>query len=174
MVFLWFAFLVVMAVLFEKRTHWLSRFSIFTPLLGAMFVRYGIAVPFNDSVNDFLTGITISHEALVNYYAALVLAYLGIYFGVVFVAPNRRPPGVGELPSETVHAGPLGSVALAALVALCVAIYLTDVSLLTAMWTFGLLSGLGVYWLIRLLPTERLSRAPGTFLRRPERLKVTA
>jgi hypothetical protein len=82
---LWFVFLAVMAWLFERETKWISRFSIFTALLGALFVRFGVAVPFDDKVNIDHTHIPISHTQLVNYYIAVVIVYLGIYAGVLLV-----------------------------------------------------------------------------------------
>jgi hypothetical protein len=78
---LWFLFLIAMAVLFEMQTHWISRFSVFSVLLFGLFVRYGVAVPFSDTVNASVTGIPIGQGQLINYYIALTLTYLGILGG---------------------------------------------------------------------------------------------
>jgi hypothetical protein len=77
-----FLYLIVMGWLFQRRTQWVTRFGIFTTLLGALFVRYGVAVPFSDNVNPAVTHIAIKPERLVDYYVAVVMSYAGIYIGV--------------------------------------------------------------------------------------------
>jgi hypothetical protein len=77
-----FLYLVVMGWLFQRRTQWLTRFGIFTTLLGGLFVRYGVAVPFSDNVNPAITRIAIKPERLADYYVAVVVSYAGIYLGV--------------------------------------------------------------------------------------------
>jgi hypothetical protein len=77
-----FVYLAVMGWLFQRRTQWLTRFGIFTTLLGALFVRYGVAVPFSDNVNPAITHIAIKPERLADYYVAVVMSYAGIYVGV--------------------------------------------------------------------------------------------
>lgn len=84
-VVLWFAFLVIAAFIFEKQTRWFTRFGIFTTLLGAMFILYGIAIPFSDNVNATVTHLPISSHDLANYYLAVMLAYLGIMAGILIV-----------------------------------------------------------------------------------------
>lgn len=79
---IFFGYLVFMAWLFQRKTQWLSRFGVFTVLLGGLFVTYGIAVPFNDDVNPTFTHIGISPERLADYYVAVVIAYAGIYLGI--------------------------------------------------------------------------------------------
>jgi hypothetical protein len=117
---LWFVFLAVMAWLFERETKWISRFSIFTALLGALFVRFGVAVPFDDTVNYYHTHIAASQTDLVNYYVAVVIVYLGIYAGVLVV--GRRLGWSGGTTSQPVpvdnRALLLAGVALLGLVAL--------------------------------------------------------
>jgi hypothetical protein len=77
-----FLYLVVMGWLFQRRTRWLTSFGIFTTLLGALFIRYGVAVPFSDNVNPAITHIAIKPERLGDYYVAVVMSYAGIYLGV--------------------------------------------------------------------------------------------
>jgi hypothetical protein len=83
---LWFLFLILIGVYMERRTHWFSRFNIFTVFLVGMFVRYGIAVPFSDGINpSSSTQTPISTVQLLSFYGALVLTYLGIVVGVEIV-----------------------------------------------------------------------------------------
>ncbi len=78
-----FAYLVIMGWLFQRRTQWLTHFGVFTVLLGGLFVSYGIAVPFSDSVNPTLTYMAITPERLADYYVAVIVAYAGIYLGTL-------------------------------------------------------------------------------------------
>ena len=71
-----------MGWLLQRRTQWLTRFGVFTTLLGALFVRYGFAVPFSDDVNPTVTHTAIKPERLVDYYVAVAIVYVGIYIGV--------------------------------------------------------------------------------------------
>lgn len=80
---LWFVFLATMAYLFERETHWFSRFNVFTVFVVGMLLRYGIAVPFSDDVNARLTGITVSQPQLVEYYVAVTLAWIVVFATVV-------------------------------------------------------------------------------------------
>ncbi len=82
---IWFSFLGLMAYLYERETKWISRFSIFTALLVPMFIRYGIAVPFSDTINPISTHIAITQKQLDNYYAGVVLMYVGMLGGIVLV-----------------------------------------------------------------------------------------
>jgi hypothetical protein len=77
-----FVYLGIIAWLFQRRTQWLTRFGVFTVLLGGLFVSYGVAVPFSDGVNPTLTYIAISPERLADYYVAVFMAYAGIYLGM--------------------------------------------------------------------------------------------
>jgi hypothetical protein len=77
-----FLYLLVMGWLLQRRTQWLTRFGIFTTLLVALFVRYGVAVPFSDGVNPAITHIAIKPERLADYYLAVIMVYAGIYLGV--------------------------------------------------------------------------------------------
>jgi hypothetical protein len=73
--------------------------------------------------------------------------------------------------------GPKGPLRNGIYVALCLSsIYLTDVAMLTAMWTFGLVTGLAVYWFLRLMPTGPVLRRPpdAHTLRRAEPSRVIA
>jgi hypothetical protein len=87
---LFFLYLAVMAWLFERRTQWFSRFGVFTSLIGALLIRYGVAVPFSDGVNPAVTHIAISSSQLVEFYVSVVLAYAGIYAGVVLTDVSWR------------------------------------------------------------------------------------
>jgi len=59
---------------------------------------------------------------------------------------------------------PQGPLEKGTYIALCISgIFLTDVSLPTALWTYGLLSGLGVYWLLKL--TAEVWKPRGAVLR---------
>jgi len=83
---LWYGFLVLVGVYLERRTHWFTRFNIFTVFLVGMYVRYGIAVPFSDGIlPNSTTQTPISTGQLLSFYGALTLAYLGIVAGVEFV-----------------------------------------------------------------------------------------
>jgi len=98
----WFAFLVLFGIYLERRTHCFSRFNIFTVFVVAMFVRYGVAVPFSDSVNPLSsTHTAITTGQLLSFYGALTLAYLGIAAGVELVHRWR-----GRLPGQELFAGP--------------------------------------------------------------------
>lgn len=81
----WFSFLGVMVYVFERQTRWLSRFSVFTVMLGALFLRYGITVPFTADVNATVTGVPLSRPQLQNYYFSLVLMYLFVSIGISLV-----------------------------------------------------------------------------------------
>jgi len=78
-----FLYLVVMGWLFQRRTKWLTSFGIFTLLLGGLFVRYGVAVPFSDDSNPTMTHIAIKPERLADFYVAVAMSYAGIYLGVL-------------------------------------------------------------------------------------------
>jgi hypothetical protein len=67
-----------MAAVFQHLTSWITRFSIFTVFFVALFVRYGITVPFDNNVTADLAGIKMPAGALSNYYIALVMVYLTI------------------------------------------------------------------------------------------------
>jgi len=82
---IFFAYLAAMLWLLHRRTQWLTRFGIFTTLLGALLLRYGLAVPFSDAVNPSFTGIAIKPERLLDFYIAVVMVYAGIYAGVLLV-----------------------------------------------------------------------------------------
>jgi hypothetical protein len=82
---LWFAYLVGCGWLFQRWTGWLTRFGIFTTLLIALFIRYGVAIPFSDNVNPQYTGISIRDHQLIEYYVAVALVYAGILAGVWMV-----------------------------------------------------------------------------------------
>ena len=83
---LWYLFLVAVGVYLERRTHWFSRFNIFTVFMVGMYVRYGVAVPFSDGINpSSSTQTQISSAQLLSYYGALILSYLGIAAGVEIV-----------------------------------------------------------------------------------------
>ena len=100
---LFFAYLALMGWLLQRRTQWLTRFGVFTTLLGALFLRYGVAVPFSDGVNPAVTGIGIKPERLLDYYIALVMVYAGIYAGVLLVdrAWRSAKPSQGGTVSST-------------------------------------------------------------------------
>ena len=119
---LWYLFLVLVGVYLERRTHWISRFNIFTVFLVGMFVRYGIAVPFSDTINPSSTHTPISPDQLLSYYAALILTYLGICAGVELVHRLQgRLPSLSFLPSgATVETRPL--VVTAAVIGVVVAL----------------------------------------------------
>ncbi len=83
---IWYLFLAVVGIYLERRTHWFSRFNVFTVFVVAMFVRYGIAVPFSDGINPASTTHTpISTGQLLSWYGALILTYIGIVLGVELV-----------------------------------------------------------------------------------------
>jgi hypothetical protein len=93
-----FTYVAIMGWLFQRRTQWLTRFGVFTILLGGLFVSYGVAVPLSDGVNPALTHIAISPERLADYYVAVVMAYAGIYLGlwaydVLRTGPDRTQVG---------------------------------------------------------------------------------
>jgi hypothetical protein len=79
---IFFMYLGIIAWLFQRRTQWLTHFGIFTVLLGALLLSYGVAVPFSDGVNPALTHIAISPDRLADYYVAISIAYAGIYLGI--------------------------------------------------------------------------------------------
>jgi hypothetical protein len=109
-----------MAWLFQARTQWLTRFGVFTTLLGALFIRYGVAIPFSDGVNPEVTHTAISPERLADYYVAVVLAYFGIYVGLwVFdlIWTSRVPARMSTLTSTGLLAAVAGSITLVVLVA---------------------------------------------------------
>lgn len=97
---IWYLFLVAVGVYLERRTHWFSRFNIFTVFLVGMFVRYGVAVPFSDGVNPASgTHTPISTVQLLSFYGALILTYLGICAGVEIVHRwGARFPKLNFLP----------------------------------------------------------------------------
>jgi len=90
-----------MAWLLQRRTRWLTRFGIFTVLLGALFIRYGLVVPFSDGVNPSVTGIAIRPERLFDYYVAVVMVYAGIYAGVLLVDFGWRESKTARTGSES-------------------------------------------------------------------------
>ena len=99
---LWYLFLVFVGIYMERRTHWFTRFNIFTVLMVSMFVRYGIAVPFSDGILPASSTQTpISTSQLLSWYAALTLTYIGIVAGVELVYRWR-----GNLPGPDLRAGP--------------------------------------------------------------------
>jgi hypothetical protein len=117
----WFAFLVLMGYLYQRETKWITRFSIFTVLMVTMLVRYGIAVPFSDTINPISTHLSITQTQLNNYYAGVVLMYLGMLAGIVLVRRlSNRLPSVDTNGPATVDVNALTIVAavLIALVAL--------------------------------------------------------
>ncbi len=98
-----FVFLAVMAWAFQVRTQWITRFGIFSALLIAMFVRYGIAVPFSDGVNPAVTHIAITSFQLAEYYASVVLVYVFMFAGVLAVDhvwPRGRQAGSGNVAAK--------------------------------------------------------------------------
>jgi hypothetical protein len=91
---LWYLFLIIVGFVFQKQTHWFTKFNIFTVFFVGMFVRYGIAVPLSDNVNPTSSTHTpISHTQLVEYYVALVITYLGVLAGAFAVYRWGRRPG---------------------------------------------------------------------------------
>ncbi len=78
----WGIFVLGMAIAFQWATRWLSKFSILTIALGALFLRFGPAVPLFDQVNPQRTGVNIRSDQLIRYYLALILTYIGILVGV--------------------------------------------------------------------------------------------
>jgi hypothetical protein len=109
----WFLFLGLIGYLFERETKWFSRFSMFTVLLVTMFVRYGIAVPFSDTINPISTHISITQTQLNNYYAGVVLMYLGILAGVVLIGRlSTRLPTIDAKAPGNVDVSALTVVAL--------------------------------------------------------------
>lgn len=117
----WFAFLALMGYLYERETKWVSRFSIFTVLMVTMLVRYGIAVPFSDTINPISTHISISQPQLNNYYAGVVLMYIGMLAGIVLVRrlSDRLPAMDAKAPATVdINALTIVAVLLIGLVAL--------------------------------------------------------
>lgn len=117
----WFAFLILMGYFYERETKWFSRFGIFTVLVVTMFVRYGIAVPFSDTINPISTHLAITQTQLNNYYAGVVFMWLGILGGIVVVRRlSDRLPAIDVRAPAVVRANPLviGALVLIGLVAL--------------------------------------------------------
>jgi hypothetical protein len=118
----WFAFLVLMGYLFQRETRWITRFSIFTVLLVTMFVRYGIAVPFSDTINPISTHIAITQPQLNEYYVGVVLMYLGLFAGVLVVTrlserlPTIDPKAPGSVDANAVTVVAMLLIGLIALV----------------------------------------------------------
>jgi hypothetical protein len=106
---LWYLFLIAVGVYLERRTHWFTRFNVFTVFLVGMFVRYGIAVPFSDGVlPSSSTHTPISQDQLLSFYGALIVTYLGIVVGVELVHRLRdrlpKPPFLASPPSAETRA----------------------------------------------------------------------
>jgi len=93
-----FIFLAVIGWAFQARTQWITRFGIFSTLLLAMFVRYGVAVPFSDGVNPAVTHLAVSNAQLAEYYGSIILVYVFMFAGVLAVDriwPKDREAGSG-------------------------------------------------------------------------------
>ncbi len=115
----WFAFIVVMGVVYQRLTQWVTRFSIFTVFFVTLFVRYGISVPFDNNITKEMAGLAMPPSALTDYYIALVLVYLTIaatlaLFNLLSNKPKRSAP---ETPVNTTLLGLLIS-AVSAVVAI--------------------------------------------------------
>jgi hypothetical protein len=99
---LWYVFLAAFGWYMERRTRCFSRFNIFTVFVVAMYLRYGLAVPFSDGVNpSSSTQTQVSTGQLLSWYGALVLTYLGIAAGVEIVYRWR-----GTIPGTAIFNGP--------------------------------------------------------------------
>lgn len=109
-----------MGYLYQRQTRWATHFSLFTPFFVALFIRYGVAVPFSNDANPNITHVPISTGQLVEYYISLVITYLGLYVGIIlagtlglrFASPWPAPREVMPGPLIAVAAFVLGVVVL--------------------------------------------------------------
>jgi hypothetical protein len=122
-ILLWYPFLILFGVYLERRTHWFSRFNIFTVFVVGMFVRYGVAVPFSDGIlPSSSTHTPISTVELLSFYGALILTYIGIAAGVEVVYRwHARFPNPSYLASPA-YAGTRALIVLAVAVMAVVAL----------------------------------------------------
>jgi hypothetical protein len=96
----WFAFIVVMGAVYQRLTQWVTRFSIFTVFFVALFVRFGISVPFDNNITKETAGLSMPPSALTDYYIALVLVYLTIAATLALfkLLPSRPKRVASETP----------------------------------------------------------------------------
>jgi hypothetical protein len=97
----WYAFLALMAYLFQRQTKWLTQFSIFTPFLIALFMRYGVAIPFSNDVNATNTHYPVSESVLASYYLATAFTYIAVLVGVSSVGVVLRRYGTAIVAART-------------------------------------------------------------------------
>ena len=110
---LFIGFILLMALAFEWQTQWMSRLSVFT-LFFLGLLKFGIGLPLSEDVNLSVNYIDIGNDKLVQLYVATVLAYIGVFVGILLTRMALRgktTPTDKPIPT-TVELGAIWSVAV--------------------------------------------------------------
>jgi hypothetical protein len=135
----WYVFLAVVLAVLQRYTRFLTELNIFTLFFGFLIMRHGLTVPFDDEVNQWFAGISVTPEAIFRYHLSLYLMWTSITVGIVAAvsvlgyartAPVPRVSQASPLPSG------MNKLFVPALVVSLVILFIYQVRFNAAFWRF--------------------------------------
>ena len=91
---LWYCFLLLIALGFQRVTRCLSTLNVFTLFLVFFLLRHDLTVPFDATVNERVTNYPISSAVVSRTALAIAVTYVGMLCGIWLTREVLRTPDV--------------------------------------------------------------------------------